>query len=82
MGESLKRFGIASDCSHVLVASIHTDAPDVSQFFAAMHVLSPLCLAAYAKWLLSQCCNDCSCSCHRKSMLGRSSVGRCSRSAR
>lgn len=43
VGESLKRFGIASDCSDVLVASIHTDAPDVSQSFAAMHVLSPLC---------------------------------------
>ena len=43
VGESLKRFGIAAECRDVLVASIHTDAPDVSQFFAAMHVLSPVC---------------------------------------
>jgi hypothetical protein len=41
VGESLKRFGIASECSDVLVASIHTGAPDVSQFMAAKRVIHP-----------------------------------------
>ena len=45
VGESLKRFGIAAECTDVLVASIHTDAPDVSQLLSLLPCMffSPLC---------------------------------------